>query len=374
MHELEQIIKDEINSSINKEISFYQFMNLALYHKEYGYYMKQNVKIGREGDFYTNSSVGDAFGKTFAKVFIELWNSIKVEKFVLFEYGAGNGQFAKHVLDFLKSQDHKVYNNLMYIFIEVSPYHRLLQKEQLKDHLSHVKWVEKIEDCKEKSGIIFSNELLDSFPVHVVEQKEDGIYEVMVTVDEKGNFVEKLVPAKEEITWYLAKFNIELLLDQRIEINLDSLDWLKKVSEQLTKGFVVTVDYGHLADELYASYRMKGTLLSYYQHKTNEEFFLRVGEQDLTSHVNFSSLQVWGQENNLRTIAYLKQAIFLLNSGILDYINDDRSMRTIRHLIMPYGLGETFKVLVQAKNVDEYNYSFLNSAWEKLPNNHNLNY
>jgi SAM-dependent MidA family methyltransferase len=150
---------------------------------------------------------------------------------------------------------------------------------------------------------------------------------------------------------------------QKAEVNLKALDWVEEIESCLKKGFVLTIDYGYPAEELYAPYRTEGTLLCYHRHQTSEKFFERLGEQDMTSHVNFTGLIRKGEEVGLHFTGLVPQYQFLMGLGLLQEMEslggklsevDGLSLRlTLKHLIEPEaGMGEIFKVLIQHKGIE----------------------
>jgi SAM-dependent MidA family methyltransferase len=157
---------------------------------------------------------------------------------------------------------------------------------------------------------------------------------------------------------------ITLQEGQKAEVNLQALDWMERVGRCLKNGFVLTIDYGCLAEELYAPYRREGTLLCYYQHQTSFNPYERLGEQDITSHVNFTSLIKKGEEVGLHFTGLVSQYRFLIGLGIfqemeslergLSEIDGLRLRLSLKHLIEPEaGMGEIFKVLIQHKGIEE---------------------
>ncbi|MGD9678751.1 MAG: class I SAM-dependent methyltransferase [Vulcanibacillus sp.] len=374
-----------IMESPNKRITFYQFMNLALYEKKLGYYTKNKNKIGKADDFYTNSSVGPVFGKTIANNFLELlpYTTDDLEYNIL-EIGGGNGQFAKDVLDELKVKKSKIYVNLTYYMLETSSFHQSIQSEKLKEHSGKVVWLDNISVLSRPfKGIIFSNELFDAFPVHKVKYHSGKLYEIYVTWDEKDSKFKEVINVLSDIRLeeYFKKQNILLKEGQIAEVNLDALTMLNSINEVLEKGYVLTIDYGYLAFELYDRNRLGGTLICYYEHTANDDCYQNIGDQDITSHVNFSALIDYGMELGLENICFTYQSIFLLNNGILDYFKkldtfdhqntdffnnkDLKTNRAIRQLITPGEMGETYKVLLQQKKINNSNYNFLKDIWNR---------
>ncbi len=361
--ELIKVIKDRIKNE--GKISFRDFMDMALYYPELGYYTSPKEKIGGFGDFFTASELDKAFGELLGKQFVEIYEKLNVKPFQIVEIGAGKGLLAHDILKFLKENYPDVYKNSQYILIEKSPYHIKIQKEILKD-FEIVKWVQDIIDFEDSSiqGIVFSNELFDSFPVHLIRKINGKIYEVFISVNEKDEVEEVLVEAGEDIKRYIKELNINIPEGMQTEINLDAKDYIQKIGKKLKKGYVITIDYGYPSAELYKYYRMRGTLLCYYKHKYSENFYENVGLQDITSHVNFSALAYYGKIAGLETTGFTDQAHFLTNLGLMDIfaalqekgdLESYERLNRLKTLVLPKGMGEKFKVLVQHKNVENPN-------------------
>ncbi len=358
--QLVSIIKDRIKRE--GSISFRDFMDMVLYYPELGYYTSPQEKIGGFGDFFTASELDRAFGELLGKQFIEIFHKLGEEQFQIVEIGAGKGYLAYDILRFLKENHPEVYRKSRYILIEKSPYHIKLQKELLSD-FEIVEWVQDIIDFEDESitGVVFSNELFDAFPVHLIRKINGKIYEVFITVDGEDNVKEILKEADEDIIRYLKELNINIPEGMQTEINLDAVDYIKKIARKLKKGYVITIDYGFPSAELYKYYRMRGTLLCYYRHRYSENYYENVGMQDITSHVNFSALKYYGMVAGLDFTGFTDQAHFLTNLGLMDIFaqlqekNDLESferLNRLKTLVLPKGMGEKFKVLVQHKNVE----------------------
>jgi len=213
-------------------------------------------------------------------------------------------------------------------------------------------------------GCFLSNELVDAFPVHQVIFDRGNLKEIYVTQDH-GQLKEQWGKLSDlRIVSYFQSMGITLQEGQRAEVNLKALDWMEKVARCLKKGFVLTIDYGYLAKELYGSHRREGTLLCYTQHQTSENPYERLGEQDITSHVNFTGLIQKGEEVGLRFTGLVPQYQFLIALGLLQEMEslgrempemDALQLRlSLKHLIEPeMGMGEVFKVLIQHKGIDQ---------------------
>jgi len=359
--QLISIIKERIKRE--GSISFRDFMDMALYYPELGYYTSPQEKIGGSGDFFTASELDRAFGELLGKQFVEIFHKVDEEPFQIVEIGAGKGYLAHDILRYLKENYPDIYKKSQYILIEKSPYHIKLQKELLKD-FGIVRWVQDIIDFEDESitGVIFSNELFDAFPVHLIRKINGKIYEVFISVDEENNVKEILKEAGEDILRYLKELNIDLPEGMQTEVNLDAKDYIQKIAKKTKKGYVITVDYGYPSAELYKHYRMKGTLLCYHKHRYSENYYQHVGMQDITSHVNFSALKYYGMVAGLDFTGFTDQAHFLTNLGLMDIFAQlqERSdleaferLNRLKTLVLPKGMGEKFKVLVQHKNIKE---------------------
>ncbi len=250
---------------------------------------------------------------------------------------------------------------MRYSIIEPFFHFRKKQRDILKEHTEERKitWRSSLRENGEIRGCIFSNELLDAFPVHLIEMEDDieaGPKEICVGFNGK-KFIEEKIDASDEITDYIKQFNIDLLPSYRTEINLKIRDWLGEASAALAEGFILTVDYGYTSRAYYAEERSSGTLLCYHKHQFNENFYQNVGKQDITAHVNFSSVKTWGEESGLETLGYCPQGTFLaasrideimteLYAGSPDYMSEVSKIKT---LILPPGMGETHSFMVQYK-------------------------
>lgn len=364
------LLSEIIIERINKEgpLSFRDFMEMALYYPELGYYNSVQNKIGANGDFYTSPNLSADFGAMIGRQIEEMWEILDKKPFKIIEYGAGTGLLCHDILDYLKNNS-SLYDNLNYCIIEKSTSMREIEKKHL---LEKVSWYNSIQDIPEINGCILSNELVDNFSVHQVIM-EDQLMEVFV--DYQNGFIEVLKPAKKELTDYFTTLNIQLAKGFRTEINLEALSWIKEVAQSLHKGYMITIDYGCLSPELYNNRRSCGTLLCYNKHQKNDNPYQFIGEQDITSHTNFSALCHWGLEFGMECSGMVEQANFLLALGIKEYqnialIKKQNNLQLAAHeALMNYRLlvdmGMKFKVLIQQKGVPKHpllGLKFLNSS------------
>lgn len=354
---LEDIIRDEIQSG--GAITFARFMELALYHPEHGYY-GGGAGIGKAGDFYTSPHVSPVFGKLIAEIYLKLKAALSVEHCAFVEMGAGEGYFAKDFLEGLHRYHEREYQRCEYIIVERSPGMAARQQETLGRLRDKVQWYGRVEDLPcPVTGIFFSNELVDSFPVHRVRRDRDSIKEIYVNHGGKG-FMETLGPLSSPlIARHFNRIGLNLPEGITTEVNLRAGEWARSVSEGLVRGFVITIDYGYPAHEYYIPDRCTGTLACYHRHTVNENPFTNVGEQDITAHVDFTSLAHAGREAGLNPVLYTDQTSFLAEAlGLLHKAMSAcgpaeeelaEAGLGIKTLVHPEWMGETFKVLVQSK-------------------------
>ncbi len=357
-----------ISSEIIKAgpIPFVRFMELALYHPQYGYYMRQpngadHERIGWSGDFYTSADVHPILGRAIAAQARQMDEILGFPTpFTIVEMGAGKGLFARDCLTAIYAEQDDFASRVRYVLIERSPAMRELQRQNLAPWLNKpglVTWVEGLDGLAPQSviGLFFSNELIDAFPVHRVQVKTGRTEELYVDYRE-GHFVDCLRPlSSAALIHYLQHLNATWPEGYRTEVNLLAMDWMEQVARRMDRGFVMTIDYGHTAQDLYRPERRDGTFLCYFQQQTNEDPFLRVGEQDMTAHVDFSSLASVGEAQGLHVTGFTNQMSFLMGLGVEEMIGtlelESPEFRAAIHLLKPDGMGSTFKVLVQHKGV-----------------------
>lgn len=364
-NQLEHYIRSEINRAEDGCLPFARFMELCLYHPQWGYYMTERPKVGKEGDFFTSPTVHAVFAETIADLFIDMCRQNGWPNPVLVEAGAGTGHMAKHILERIRTSAKDLYEEMSYVLVEGSPYHRNRQASLLAKETCNIRWYTSLAEASEDGpvkGCILSNEFFDAFPVHLLEKTKTGWMEVFVTwEEEQGRFAERLrQPQLPVLLSVIDTLPGDAPVGMRVECNLAMWKALSDMARLLAEGYVLTIDYGDEQPELYHPSRLGGTLMCYYRHQANDLPYERVGEQDITAHVNFTHLMEWGKETGFKTIYYGRQDQFLIRSGILQkaVVHQDRDPfrseamkrnRAIQQLLYPAGLGGTFRVLVQSK-------------------------
>ncbi len=365
-------LRKRIIERIKKEgpISFETFMEMALYEPGLGYYASQNTKIGKEGDFYTSSHLHPVFGVMIGKQIEEMWGILgKPSDFKIIEMGSGAGYLCKDMLEYFKgvgasrgrgASEREIFKSLQYIIVELNPAVIENQKNLLNEFSDKIRWSSALGELSKVKGCILSNELLDAFPVHLIEM-DDEIKEILVGLEADKLIEIKVRPGTPEIPEYLKEFSIVLEKGYRTEINLKIKEWLREINNILDEGFIFMIDYGYPAWDYYSEDRNRGTLLCYHKHQVIENPYQNIGEQDMTAHVNFSSVKKWGEELGIKTIGFCRQGIFLVSLGIdeemsrlhkesKDYLFE---VARIKKLILPGTLGETHKALIQYKGDGE---------------------
>ena len=364
-------ICDRLAESPHQQLTFSEYMDLVLYHPQYGYYASGKTPIGATGDFFTSSSLGKDFGELLAIQFAEIWEILgKPEPFTILEMGAGTGAMAVDVLQFLEKYYIDLFAVTNYTIIELSDSLRERQQQELKSrsiNLLNLSWKSWDEIANNAIvGCLFSNELIDALPVHLVTASGNKLQEIYVTFSE-NRFTEIIGEiSTSKITEYfeLIDINFSSLAypdGYRTEVNLSALNWLETVASKLKRGYLLTIDYGYSAAKYYHPQRYQGTLQCYYQHRRHHNPYINLGIQDITAHVNFTALDRGGEKLGLETLGFTQQGMFLMALGLGDRLSDLSSGKynlqqilqrrdSLHQLIDPSGLGG-FGVLIQAKGL-----------------------
>jgi len=341
-------------------ITFADYMRECLYHPAHGYYSKAESK--RFADYYTSVDVHPIFARLLARQFAEMWERLgRPAEFMLVEAGAGAGRCASQVLDFCEAKLPTFYDALRYVAVERSAARREQATVRSKRHAAAGHLVSSAEvPAHVAAGCFFSNELVDALPVHRVVMDGGAMKEIFVEFRE-GKFADVVAPLSTcAVSEYFAGQGIVLIEGQHAEAGLEACDWISEIGRRLGRGYVLTIDYGHPAADLFDDHHMHGTLLAYQNHRASEEFYAAPGQQDLTAHVNFTALELWGKRSGLETVGFTSQTAFLLALGQGNEFADlydagqSEAERTkgrlqLKTLIHPEGMGERFQVLVQQK-------------------------
>ena len=352
-----ELIRQEIE--VSGVISFARFMELALYAPATGYYERQRENVGRRGDFITSVSTGSLFGELLAFQFAAWLEELPVAKAKrqIVEAGAHDGKLAADILHWLQRHRPELFAEIEYVILEPSPHRQSWQAETLKDFAPRVRWFSGFDAAAVApfTGVIFSNELLDAFPVHRFgwDAAAKTWFEWGVTL--AG---EKFVWAKLANSEFgIRNLELEAVLPDGyiVETSPVAENWWRTAAGFLANGKLLALDYGLAADELFSPARRSGTLRAYHRHRVSDDLLANAGEQDLTAHVNFSAIQKVGEAAGLRTENFLTQPQFLthiLAAAVKDKSFtgfDTKQVRQFQTLTHPEHLGRAFRVLVQAR-------------------------
>jgi SAM-dependent MidA family methyltransferase len=343
-------------------IPFDEFMRECLYHPVHGYYSRANA--ARFGDYYTSVDVHPIFGRLLARQFAEMWELLGSPRpFVLAECGAGAGRLAAHILDFSARALPAFYDAIQYVAVERSGGRRAEHASRLAGHIASGRVSSAAELPRSiAAGCIFSNELLDALPARRVIVEEGALRETFVGRDGARFMDVTGAPSTPALEKYFREQGIALEEGQQAEVSLEACDWIENAGRVLERGFVLTIDYGHEAAALYSERHNRGTLLAYRDHVVSENILDAPGEQDLTAHVNFTAVDLWGRRAGLARTGLVTQSQFLVALGRGNEFADLyepgqtemeklRARLLLKNLIHPEGLGEKFQVLVQHKGI-----------------------
>ncbi|MFN2454565.1 MAG: class I SAM-dependent methyltransferase [Pyrinomonadaceae bacterium] len=349
-------------------ITFHDFMQAALYDARDGYYNRQGiVRWGRTGDYRTSAESSSLFAHTFAAYFATLYEQLGAPaRWTLFEAGAGAGHFAYGVLETFARDYPQTYAATDYVIDETSADARTRAIKNLVPFNDRIAF-RRLTEIESFDGacIVFSNELLDAFPVHRVVMRGGKLFELYVGIDRRDKFcwnTGKLSTTR--LAAYLEQLPASLLEEQIIEVNFAAEDFIKSAGERLREGFIITVDYGAETPELLtASHYRRGTLRGFYKHQLVENPLDDPGGRDLTTTIDWTQIRRAGDEAGLQTVLFARQDEFLLHAGLLEILEreaaraQDETARaqlrlSAREMILPERLSQHFQVMVQRKFIE----------------------
>ncbi len=353
---LQEMIHDEIQQ--NGSIAFPYFMELALYHSEWGYYTKGSSNVGKDGDFFTSVSVGSAFGAILAHRIHQEWQrQQKPNSFHIIEMGANDGQLAKDILDTIQITFPELYQSCLFHIVE--PLHQLRanQEKTTANHSTNIIHHHTLSELQSLNGVFLSNELIDAFPVHLIEYTTTGWKEKKIT-HQAGATPNSFTWKHEKLsTTELQNFTQSLPLNYPLgyttEYRPNIRQFAHQISQALTTGITLTIDYGYTRANFYHPSRTTGTLRTYKNHQAGEDPLSHIGEQDITAHVDFTQLAQAYSAAGFHMLDFSQQARYLTKHGSvwLLHLEENPNSKTASHirqfqtLIHPSMLGSRFFVL-----------------------------
>ena len=345
------------------KITFHEWMNWALYHPDLGYYARGGLtRWGREGDYRTSPERTDLFPATFARYFVSLFDQLgRPDALPIIEFGAGNGKFALGVLSTLKTDYPSVFNVVHYTIIEINSEATAGGLGTLSAFADKVSYTRLDELEHNQAGIVFSNELLDSFAVHRVRKVDGQLKEFYVGLDEQDQFVWLLDELSEHVQLFCEQRLPELSEGQTVEVNPGVDKFFALLESKSMTGYVITVDYGAEGDELYkATQRFDGTLRAFRAHKFVDDILSEPGAYDITSTIDWGVAKALGTQHGFDVEEFERLDKFLMRFGILDELEKRRAnaqseaeraslSAAAREMILPGGMASSFQVLVQKR-------------------------
>ncbi len=361
-------VEQEIRDLIGRRgrITFARFMQTCLYSPNGGFYSARAGGINAH--FGTSSTSHPAFGVLIARQLEQMWDLLgRPPVFHLVEVGSGDGSLARAIVDACQRSHPQFAGALRYVAADYRPHLAPTPNRaaaSVPDAPPSVQPVmsDGLRAFRNITGCILSNELIDNFPVHRFEVRDGRVREVYVAAS-NGSLVETLGdPSTPRIVERLNALGMSLPEGCRGEVNLAIDGWAGQIADALDRGFVLTIDYGGLAHDLYSPDNAGGTLVCYHRHVAGNDPYLHVGEQDITCLVDFTSLMQSGERRGLATVGYTSQREFLANLGfdsIVDAIETtgmsaaraELSRIAMMTLVDPDEYGD-FKVLAQAKGIE----------------------
>ncbi|WP_353570112.1 SAM-dependent methyltransferase [Candidatus Albibeggiatoa sp. nov. BB20] len=357
--QLKQVIIQKIHNA-GGAIPFAEFMQLALYEPQLGYYTGNKLKFGAQGDFITAPELSPLFAQTLARQCQQVLQHEKHD--TILEFGAGSGILAAGLLQTLEQLNCVPKH---YLILELSADLKQLQQETIKKQVPHllerVQWLNTLPEQK-ISGFVIANEVLDAMPVQKFQVAEQGIEAFYVAVDENEQFIwQTKAYDNAEITALVDKH--QLPAGYESEMNPQVKGWIQAIADSLESGVALLIDYGYLQDVFYHPQRSMGTLMCHYKHHAHADPLIHVGLQDITAHVDFTAVGNAGIDYGLQVAGYSNQANFLLRCGLLQIMEniEDKEgteyfnfSQQVKVLVMPQEMGETFKVMALAtKNFEQ---------------------
>jgi SAM-dependent MidA family methyltransferase len=368
-----ELLREEIRR--HGRVTFARFMETALYHDEHGYYRVAHRKPGRGGDFITSPELHPYFGFTIARQIADCWDRLgQPPQLIVREHGAGTGVLAYDIIAALTQQAPDVRDALDYRLVEVNEYRSAESRAAMDEaELGHLVRPEHPDEINPEPGIVLANEVADALPVHRLVVREQELRECWVSLSEEGHFVEEegvLSPeiAALDVPSYLTEAGVDLAAmpnGARLDISPAVAEWVRSIASNLTRGYAIVIDYGYDAATLYRDHRLEGTVRGYFEHTVTDDPYIRVGEQDLTAHVDFTWLTRAATKDGMTEVGLTTQSEFLTQLGLGEWLMQlqaepntsleeyYRAQAVVFRLIDPAGLGR-FRVLGLAKGMGDH--------------------
>ena len=362
---LQALIANEIQSHDNW-MSFNDYMQLALFAPQLGYYTGGSHKIGSAGDFVTAPSLTPLFGLTLAR---QIEPVLRQSAGNVYEFGAGTGELAVSLLAGLQPDALQHYY-IMDVSPELKQRQLALIREKTPQHADKVVFLDSLPDAFD--GVIIGNEVLDAMASEVMRWTENGIEQMGVSI------------VDDQFAWTQRPVSDERILAEALriqpdkqpytsELHLNQTAFIATLAQKLVRGAIIMIDYGFDEAQYYHPQRSMGTLIGHYRHHVVDDPFFWPGLMDLTCHVNFTAMAQAAVDNDLDLIGYTSQAHFLFNLGITEVLLAEhpdvnskaylQAASAMQKLVAPHEMGELFKVIAMGKGVVVDWQGFANGDW-----------
>lgn len=343
------------------QIPFSDFMQQALYAPGLGYYSSGSLKFGTQGDFITAPELSPLFGQCVAAQCQQVLSRLPAKQRIVLEFGAGSGRLAVDVLSALAIADCLPAQYwILELSSELQQRQRQLLTQKLPQLVPRVQWLTHLPE-HEFVGVILGNEVLDAMPVERFRITADNLERFYVGWEGEQFVWRTGVYDDPMLSAILSPLLDHLPVDYCAEYNALFASWLQQVSGCLRQGLVLLIDYGYPRAEFYHPQRGDGTLMCHYRHHAHADPLILVGLQDITAHVDFTSVAEAASDAGFTVAGYTNQANFLLACGLADYmqridpadtVNWMRQTQHVKKLILPSEMGELFKVIALTQGLD----------------------
>ena len=356
---LTQKILNAVRNTNKQALTFGQFMDLALYDSEFGYYTAGTRTVGPSGDFITAPELGNLFGRTLASKLAESLSGFDSPS-NLYEFGAGSGRLAVQILHELDKLECRISE---YGIIELSPVLRNVQQNTIRQAEKHlgekVKWYDHLPPQGMK-GIVIANEVLDAMPVELFCMEKNELLQGYVVESDTGFALEFRNECEADFEASFAALDLPEIAQPYIsELHCRAEAWLRTIANHLDCGSILITDYGFPVHEYYHSERSQGTLMCHRRHHVLYDPLSYIGCQDITAHINFSNLARIAVESGMEVNGFTSFAAFLVDAGIecgelknRSEIEKGQMLNEFITLVTPSEMGEIFKVIEFTKNFD----------------------
>ena len=345
-------------------ITFHRFMALALGHPAHGYYARERLRWGAQGDYESSPEVHPIFGYMWARQVLECWQRLgEPPQFALIEPGAGSGAFAVALLGWLRDRAPDCFAAARPLLLDAHPRRIEEQRSALANaglQATHGLLQDWLDERQPVTAVVVSNELFDAFPVHLVERRDGRLQEWHVRGTERDGFALSLQePSTPALEAHFERLGVLPGAGCRAEVSFEAMEAMEAIAARIDRGYILTLDYGYEAEQLYAPWRRMGTLMAFRNHSPQPDPLASPGLLDLTCHVDFSALAAAGRTAGFAAASIVSQAEALTALGIGEALAAARERMgenieryaadraAVDTLLEPAGLGRV-RVLVQA--------------------------